>query len=271
MKFIIFSKVLKDLPMIEALKISAKIGYEGIELHDCHFPANIDPKVVDDLSKVAREQEIELSNLATFVGGFSKLKDADCRYEFQKFERYLNFAHLLGIHYIRLNPGGPDPESATENEWQKASLWLCKAADLASPHNISIVLEMHEGSLIATVESTMKLLDMINRDNVVINYDVGNIFHVPADYGVDALRMIEGRVRFVHVRDEKGKGKDGQWIYTLFGDGIIDYRPIFRRLKEINFRGYLSAECHFEPTLQISSGMIANYEFKAIRDLWEIS
>jgi len=270
-KFIIFSKILKDLPMMEAVRISVKIGFEGIELHDCHFPVDIDPERVNDLSKVAREQGIELVNLATFVGGFSGLSDESCGDELRKFVRYLGFARMLGIPYIRLNPGRPEPEKATVEEWQKASLWLGKAADLARPHDISIVLEMHEGSLIATAESTLKLLDMINRDNVVINYDVGNIFHVPADYGVDALRKIEGHVRFIHVRDERGKDKDGQWIYTLFGDGILDYRPIFHRLKVMGFRGYLSAECHLEPTPEMNSGTIAAHELPAIIGLWEKS
>jgi len=254
--------------MMEAVSIAVEIGYEGIELHDCHFPADVRQEKVDDLSKVARERGIELVNLATFVGGFTELSDVGCGDEFRKFERYLGFARTLGIPYIRLNPGRPEPERATAEEWKKAAFWLSKAADLSRPHDISIVLEMHEGSLIATAESTLKLLAMINRDNVVINYDVGNIFHVPADYGVDALRKIEGRVRFVHVRDEKGKGKDGQWIYTLFGEGILDYRPIFHKLKETGFRGYISAECHFEPTPEINSNRIAAHELPAIKGLW---
>lgn len=272
MRLIVFSKIMKDLPMIEAIRASAEIGYEGIELHDCHLPPDLLNAVkADELSKASNDLGIELVNLATFVGGFSELSSADCDREFTKFMKYLNIARRLGIPYIRLNPGRPEPEKATVEQWQRSSSWINKAADLAHAHGISIVLEMHEGSLIATVESTLKFLNMVDRDNVVVNYDVGNIFHVPADYGVGALRAIEDRVKFIHVRDERGRGSDGQWVYTLLGDGVLDYRPIFKRLKEIDFQGYLSAECHAEPTPGMSSIMIAAHEYPAIKSLWEKS
>jgi len=269
MELVIFSKVLKDLPMIEAVKVSDDVGYEGIELHDCHFPAGIDPERVMELSRLSKGLKIKLVNLATFVGGFSTLSESNCEGEFRKFEKYLDYANALGVPNIRLDPGRPEPEKATEEAWERASSWIAKAADLARPHDVSIVLEMHEGGLIATVDSTLKLLSMIDRKNVVVNYDVGNMFHVPTDYGVGVLRKIEDYVKFVHVRDEKGRGKDGEWIYTLFGDGILDYRPIFRRLKGIGFNGYLSAECHLEPTGRISSSEIAVHEFGKIKELWE--
>jgi len=210
MEVIIFSKILKDRALEEAVRISAEIGYEGIELHDCHFPVDIDPERVKELHRMAEEAEIELVNLATFVGGFSTLSDAKCMEEFNKFEKYLGFAQTLGCPYIRLGPGRPAPETATEEEWLRGASWLRRAADRARPHDISIVLEMHEGSLIATVDSTLKLLEMINRENVVVNYDVGNMEHVPTDYGVDAFRKMEDHVQFIHVRGEKGKGQDGR-------------------------------------------------------------
>jgi len=268
MKLIVFSKIMRDLPLIEAIRVSAEIGYEGIELHDCHFPPDVDAAKVDELSN---DLGIELVNLATFVGGFSELSSSDCDREFTKFMKYLNIARRLCIPYIRLNPGRPEPEKATVEQWQRASSWISKAADRAHAYNISIVLEMHEGSLIVTVESTLKFLNMVDRDNVVVNYDVGNIFHVPANYGVEALRLIEDRVKFIHVRDEMGRGANGQWVYTLLGDGVLDYKPLFKRLKERDFQGYLSAECHAEPSPTMSSAMIAAHEYHAIKSLWEKS
>ncbi len=268
MKLCICSKILQDKSLEDAVRISAEIGYNGIELFGLpnHLPVDIDLNRVKDLRKLGDDLGMKVVTLATYVGGYSQLGDEECARQLDDFKRYVQIGHILNCDLIRQGPGGPTPDKAREDHWQRSAYWLQKAADYGLANEVNIVLE-NNFVLVATVDSTLKLIHLIDRPNVGINYDPGNIYRASEQYGVEAVRRFGELIFNVQIKD--ADKTDGDNWKLLLGEGKVDYLSIFKALKRMEYKGYYSAESHKEPTEGLDTVGIARHEYQKIKELLE--
>ena len=268
MKLCICSKILQEYELEEALKISKEIGYEGIEIFgvEKHLPVDVGMDKVKKVAKLKDEVGLKVVTLCSYVGGFSEMSDKECQKQYEDFKRYVELADILNCDMIRLGPGGPPmPKDAREDHWQRCAYWIRCCADYSLGSAKRIVLENNWG-LVATVDSTLKLLRLIERPNVGINYDPGNIYRFTPDYyGPEAVARFGNLIFNVQAKDADITDKDN--INLLLGEGKVDYLSIFRALKKMGYKGYISAECHREPDDKMSAVDIANHEYGEIKRL----
>ena len=283
MKISLFSKVIQDHPLEDAMRLAAGVGYEGIELigRSPHLTADIGVERLAMVKKLATELKLPIINIPSYVGRYGQVEEEEAQRRFEELKRFVQIADFLDCRYVRHIPSSGAPDRATDREWEAETRWVRRVADYAAQYGVNIVLEMHEGSLIETADSTKRYLDMAGARNLALTYDVGNLYMARADYSPKALKKIERYVHIVHVRDHAPWGEDGRAPGTLMGDGVIDYVPIVRHLRDIGFEGYLSAECELfaasvasklsyaVPTTSLSSAAIIKHEYRAIRALLE--
>ena len=117
-------------------------------------------------------------------------------------------------------------------------------------------------------QSAGELIGLVDRPNLGVNYDPGNLYRMAEYYGVEALARFGDLTWNVQVKDCY---KDDQVddYQRLLGEGEVDYESIVRWLADDEYDGYLSAECHREPDDQMSAEDIARHEFKALKRLVE--
>ena len=276
MKTCLFSTILKDLPIEEAISKSAEIGYEGIEIRTMsHLPEDTSINRVRELSRMIEEAGLKVANVYINLGGYSRLTDSECSERFDTVLRYLDMAAELGSPLIKDNPGGPSPGKASEEQLKKSCLWIGKAADAAASRGVGIALEIHYGNLLENGESSVKYLDLVDRENVGIIYDPGNMNIVPTPYGPEVIRSLGERIVHFHVKDSAKTGKEDDpnrrvsghgFVFwnRMLGEGEVDHEPLFRALKEIGYDGFLSTEC------QVIGGdpvLIAEQEYRHMRNI----
>lgn len=267
MRMCICSKILKEYDLEEAVRISSRLGYEGIELFgfERHLPVSIEMERVKALRRLCEDLGLRVVTLCTYVGGYSELGDEECEKQLSDFRRYVEVAGELGCRLIRQIPGGPaHPRDAREDHWLRCAHYLRRAADHGLAHGVAIVLENNFG-LAATVDSTLRLIRLVDRPNVGVNYDPGNIYRLTPDhYGAEAVKRFRELILNVQVKDT-----DGKRIDMLLGEGRVDYASIIGALREIGYDGFLSAECHREPDERMNATQIAEHEYNAIKRLIE--
>lgn len=105
----------------------------------------------------------------------------------------------------------------------------------AARHEVPLIFEplnRYESNLINTVTDGVKLLESLSVDNVKL---LADLFHMNIEEAnlADAIRTGKGSIGHVHFVDSNRRPA---------GLGHMDYSPIAAALKEIQFRGYLSAE-----------------------------
>ncbi|PYI52142.1 sugar phosphate isomerase/epimerase family protein [Paenibacillus flagellatus] len=260
MKFAAFSGVLIDHSIQEALQLTKKLGFDGIEIaaREPHLSAATSAPRVKEIRTVADGLGLDIPVIAGYMGGFSTASDKESEQAFSEFQRMLEMSETLGASMIRVGSGGPNAFLAEDYHYAKAAFWLRKCAAEARKHDKRIVLEIHNVSLVETVESGLRLLDLVGEDNVGLIHDAGNMYITDTDYGRDSVIALGRKMFHVHVKDEKRVAEAGspgtfvnrtkhgeeKFLQCRLGEGEADHQPLFDALKETGYDGWVTLECH---------------------------
>lgn len=260
MKFAAFSGVFIDYSIQEAMRLTKRLGMDGIEIagREPHLSAETSLPRVKEMKALADGLGLEIPVIASYAGGFSVMSDREAEKTFAEFQRMLHHAGELGAAQIRVSPGGPNAFLAQDYHYAKAAYWLDRCAAEAKAQQAEIVLEIHNGSLVETVESSLRLLGMLEHDNVGMIHDAGNMYITDTDYGRDSVLKLGDRLFHVHVKDElriEKAGAPGTFVNLThrgeesfrqcrLGEGEADHRPLFDALVETGYRNWITLECH---------------------------
>lgn len=260
MKFAAFSGVFIDHSIQEAMQLTKRLGLDGIEIavREPHLSPTTSMPRLKEMKSIADSLDLEIPVLAGYMGGFSTASDKEAQLALDEFKRMLPIAGELGSTMIRVSPGGPNAFLAHDYHYAKAAYWLNRCAAEAKASNIRIVLEIHNESLIETVESSLRLLSMLEYDNVGMIHDAGNMYITETDYGPDSVYKLGKHLFHVHVKDElrvKEAGKPGTFVNLThrgeesflqcrLGEGEADHKPLFNTLVETGYKDWVTLECH---------------------------
>jgi len=134
---------------------------------------------------------------------------------------------------------------AKEKHWEWAVEGFKILGDVAEELKFYFAFETHPCYLHDKVESTKKLVDLINKKNVGINLDYENIAceKDPLPLG-EAVKRCEDRLYYVHLKNHfKIEGLEYRnFIVCSLSDGIIDNRKFIKLLKDRNYKGPICIE-----------------------------
>ncbi|NOU65566.1 TIM barrel protein [Paenibacillus sp. LMG 31461] len=260
MKFAAFSGVFMAHSIQEAMKLTKKLGMDGIEIaaREPHLSSTTSTPRIQEIKALAADLGLEIPVLAGYMGGFSTASDRECEQAFSDFNRLLEIGGELGSSMIRVSPGGPNAFMAYDYHYAKAAHWLNKCAEMAQKLQIKLLLEIHNESLVETVDSSLRLLKLTQHDNIGMIHDVGNMYITETDYGRDSIVNLDKHLFHVHVKDEirvKEAGAPGTFLnlthrgqeaflQSRLGEGEADHQPMFDALKEVGYKGWITLECH---------------------------
>lgn len=260
MKFAAFSGVFIEHSIQEAMHFAQKLGMDGIEIaaREPHISPTSSTPRVKEVKALAESLGLDIPVLAGYMGGFSTASDKDSERAFDDFRRLLEIADTLGASMVRVSPGGPNAFMAYDYHYAKAAHWLNRCAAEAKRRQIKILLEIHNESLVETVESSIRLLSMIEYDNVGMIHDAGNMYITDTDYGRDSVLKLGTRLFHVHVKDERRVSEAGapgtfvnvtrygeeKFMQCRLGEGEADHKPLLDALRETGYSGWITLECH---------------------------
>lgn len=185
----------------EHLKAAAEIGYRSVEIRSTHINPKTSREEKEKVQAFLNAEGITVNCLSCFTGNYGLLTDDKCEEAYEVFKEYILLARLLDSKMIRVWPAWQESAKAPEEVWKRAARWMRKSGEYAAQYGKRLVMEMHHGTLCDRAESSIRLMDMIDLDNVGVTLDPVNLYQVPADYGMDAVKKL-GRLIFnVHIKD----------------------------------------------------------------------
>lgn len=134
---------------------------------------------------------------------------------------------------------------ATPEHWQWTAAYMRDLADAAAQYDILLCLETHNGYIHDLAEPTLRLLDQIDRPNVQVNLDFGNIHLHPNQQGMaKELNLLAGRIGYVHVKNLISFRHLGSPLFfcTPLRDGDINHRVLLRKLLDSGYDGIFTTE-----------------------------
>lgn len=146
-----------------------------------------------------------------------------------------------------------------EAEWQQLCAGLNELGAIAKEYGLRLVYHHHMGTGVQTAEEVDRLMDGTNPAQVSLLYDTGHIFVSDGDC-MKLLRKHIGRVGHVHFKDarrmvlddcrESGKSFMQSFLsgmFTVPGDGCIDFREVYDQLLQHGYRGWIVIEAEQDP------------------------
>ena len=185
----------------------------------------------------------------------------------RRWETALQFAAWVGSPILNAtlgtpsNPGQPghfvgDPLSqggsreAREDDFERSASILRPLADRAADLGVGIALEVHQHSILDASWAATKFVAMVDRDNMSINPDLGNIYWLydepeeTSESAIVALAPISGaywhckNLTRVHIPENR----HAIFLQVPLHQGDIDYRFALAAMVDAGFDGTFALE-----------------------------
>lgn len=260
---IAMSGIMFDKQSVEsAIDAAAAIGYDCIELRgNAHLPYDASAQQVAKIGKMVAAAGLEVSSIASFTGYYGSISDNECAVELDKFKHYVDIAAELGAGSVRHWIGKGSSRQVTDAQWQKAVVWLNKAAAYAANRKIKVALELHHQTFLDTTDAALTLCAKIASDNIGFIHDGVNFFFDQEPLGSSCIKRLGKRIINVHFKDIVLLPEDAHprhtvyqgryYVYRTINAGAVDQYGIVRALLDIGYDGCLTVE---------SSNLLTPYE-----------
>lgn len=242
----------------------ALAGFTGSEVGS-KYPR--DPAVLKPMLEI---RGIQICNawFSTFFANGDKARTID------EFINHMNFLHAMGAKVIGCSEQSKsiqgttlavfdDKPHFTDEEWRLTAEGYNELAEIAAEKGMQVALHHHMGTGIQTRAEIDRFLAETN-DNVFLLYDTGHAYYSEGSQQ-EMLAILERylpRINHVHLKDvrdevvaqirnEKKSFLDGvrAGTFTVPGDGVIDFRPVFALLDERGYTGWMVVEAEQDPAL----------------------
>lgn len=239
----------------------AKIaGFEGTEVGGCY------PSDPAELKK-----EIELRDTAIIGQWFSSFIIRDgIEQAKQDFTNHCAYLEAVGADVAVVSEQtysiqGTDECVFTQkptfssDEWEVLCRGLEALGDIAHEHNLELVYHHHMGTGIQTKAEVDYLMEHTDKTKVSLLYDTGHIYVSDEEVLPLLVDHIE-RIKHVHFKDVRfdklaeAKEKHLSFLdsfllgmFTVPGDGNIDFADVFTVLLEKNYQGWIVIEAEQDP------------------------
>lgn len=241
----------------------ALAGFSGSEV------GNKYPRDIPVLKKA-----LQLRNLEIASAWFSAFLTTKPFEETEKaFKEHRDFLHEMGAKVIVVSEQGHSIQGQqttplfaekpvfTDEEWQTLADGLERLGELAKDKGMKLVYHHHMGTGVQTTEEIDRLMEMTDSNLVHLLYDTGHLYFS----GEDPLAVLEKhlpRIKHVHLKDVRPdvakQVKDEQLsfltgvkkgVFTVPGDGAIDFKSLFQALAKAGYQGWMIVEAEQDPAL----------------------
>jgi inosose dehydratase len=148
-----------------------------------------------------------------------------------------------------------------EAEWQALAEGLNAAGAIAKEHGLKLTYHHHGGTAVESPEEIDRLMELTDSELVYLLFDTGHAYYGGAD-PLSLLRKHYDRIAYVHLKDirpqvlEEARSEKADFVtcirkgvFTVPGDGCIDFGPIVSELLDRNYTGWAILEGEQDPEI----------------------
>lgn len=236
-------------------------GFEGTEVGG-FFPS------ADIVNKELKLRNLEIAGqwFSSFIVRDGIVHTAEEFHKHCKFLRNVNASiavvseQTYSIQGLKKNIFNEKPVF-TDDEWKQLTTGLEVLGEIANKYNLKLAYHHHLGTGIQNLNEVDRLLENTDPTKVYLLYDTGHIYVAENDY-MTILEKYFNRIAHVHFKDvrievlEQCKHSELsfldsflQGMFTVPGDGAIDFRKPYDYLVEHGYSGWIVVEAEQDPAI----------------------
>jgi sugar phosphate isomerase/epimerase len=226
---------LRRYDVFHALDLAAEAGFAGIELwgKPPHTPEEFDEDHMRHVRDRARSNGLKVH----MFGSYARPVLPDFQ---QKSEDALKAAKILGARRIRTWAGNKEPHEADDELWDAVARSLREFALRAEDEGVTLAVEMHGGTLAATPEGAMRLIELVDAPSLKLNFQVVDYRDPDLDRAVE---MVGDYVVNVHAQNYRPSALDPEKMELCrIAEGVVDYDHLAGLLAQHGFKGFIEVE-----------------------------
>jgi len=242
----------------------ALAGYVGTEIGTKY------PKDTQRLRKALELRGLVVCN-AWFSGGFTSKPYDEV---IEEFRNHCDFMAEMGAKVIGAAEIGNSVQGLqlpvidakpnfTEEQWKLVGRGFQEMAGIAKEKGIVLAYHHHMGTGVQTPAEIDRFMEE-TEGTVKLLFDTGHLVYSEGseEAMLEVLKKYAGRIAHVHLKDIRPEmvkkvidGKlsflDGVRLgtFTVPGDGIIDFKPVFEELERQNYEGWMVVEAEQDPAV----------------------
>jgi sugar phosphate isomerase/epimerase len=280
-----------ELPSIDVrrayLKKVREIGFEAIE-----FGISSAGRSEAGWKELRAELEGEGLKCAVIRGGGGVAHPRVAANYRRNWETAIRAAAALGANLVNSaigggvqDPGGPGSKvgertaqgssrQARESDYVLTAERFREVADLAAENGVEIAIEMHQNSIADNSWGVLHLLDLIDRKNVGVNPDLGNLYWnyaVPEETNEACIVALAKRAKYWHckqlMRVHIPEMEKTYFLKVPLPDGEIDYRFAMAAMLDAGYQGYMAIEGCREGDQLYRDGKSVEYVTQILKEL----
>ena len=189
----------------------------------------------------------------------------------QNFRAHAEKLYFLGARVIGVSEQGNSIQGRLDlpilknkpvysaEQWATVIKGFNEMGQIAKDMGMAFTCHHHMGTGVQTVEEIDYLMENTDPNLVFLLFDTGHCTFAGIDY-VPVLQKHIGRIKHVHLKDlrlnvyEEVKAKDMCFldavragVFTVPGDGDVDFRPLVKVLEESGYEGWVVVEAEQDP------------------------
>jgi sugar phosphate isomerase/epimerase len=264
-----------------------QLGFEGIEVGIASAQGG-----EAEVRELRRELEGEGVPCAAIRGGGGFAVPRTAAQSHQRVQEAIRRAAWIGSNLVNMTVGTPPrhpqgPGAGTGERLPQGSSRLASEADfevtarhlrelgqLAGDLGVEISIEMHQHSIADNSWSCLHLLELVERPNVGVNPDLGNLYwnyEVPEETNEACIAALAARAKYWHCKQLRRvhvpELQKAYYLKVPLPDGEIDYRFAVAAMLEADFQGYLMIEGVREGDQLYGDGRSVAYCQQLLREL----
>jgi inosose dehydratase len=259
-----------DLPSLGAettletcLRQAREAGFTGVEL------GNKFPRVADELRPILQAHDLNLVS-----GWYSgRLLERDVDAEWQAMSQHFELLHALGCevmvfaevsrctHGDQRLPVSQRPQLA-RHEWPAFCGRLTALAERMNSEGLRLAYHHHIGTVVQSQQDVDRMMESTG-DAVGLLLDTGHLTYGGAGAKLPSIAgQYAQRIVHVHCKDvrsfilEKVRNRDASFldavldgVFTVPGDGMVDYPRVLAPLAAAGYAGWLVVEAEQDPVV----------------------
>jgi len=244
-----------EIPFEQCVSEMALAGYSGSELGN-KYPR--DPHILN--------RALKLRNLSICNAWFSSFlttrpyKDVEA-----EFIKHRDFLYSVGARVIGAAEQGHSIQGLdkpvfdakpvfSDEEWDRLCDGLNRLGKIAGKKGMKLTYHHHMGTGIQSAGEIDRLMENTDPELLGLLYDTGHLVFAGEDH-LQVLNKWVARIRHVHLKDmrpaKRREAYKGKWsflravkagVFTVPGDGCVDFAPVFAALKKAKYTGWWVVE-----------------------------
>lgn len=219
------------------------------------------------------KKALELRGMQICNAWFSSfLTTKPCEEVEKDFIEHITFLKEMGAKVVGMSEQGHSIQGTdkpifeakyvmNDEEWDTLCTGINKLGKVAKDMGIKLCFHHHMGTVVQTEEEIDRLMANTDPELFGLLFDCGHLAYCGEDY-MSVLNKYADRIRHVHLKDirpekvEQVKREHLSFLqgvrlgtFTVPGDGVIDFKPIFDVLEKTGYEGYVLVEAEQDPAI----------------------